>query len=456
MNRLLSIIMAEDDLTIKRNNKVSRSLCIISLLCWIMLLTAQLIMVFFFSGKQISDAASYLSIATKLMEINEWYPSTLDINSSYLFGNGYINLIILCLKLFKNIRVLYFLNILFTQIILFSCFYILKKTFGSNKILCWFVILFCLLNTFWSEVVHLRTELPFTALCFLSFALLYSKKKCAYIISGVVLAIANWVRPLGIAFLMGLICLIIYKRKNFKHIWKPIVSYILAVVIIGSLTYVNCGYFVYQSTTLGVNLMMSAHDKADGSYMDVSEITPIPNGQRKVMTFRDVDNYYKKQSVKWIKNNPGKYISQIPKKLFYLFSTETYSGSSFYNNKVVTGGINYIKTVYEKIMNKTDEPFLFADFLVLFNQIWYMFIFSLFLVGFCFSIKYNVWRSFAPYMISLLIGTGITLIVVGGARYHFPYVPIFIMYASLFLGTINKTKEKEYEISKINENKTLC
>ena len=169
-----------------------------------------------------------------------------------------------------------------------------------------------------------------------------------------------------------------------------------------------------------------------------------------------VDNYYKKQSVKWIKNNPDKYVLQIPKKIFYLFSTETYSGSSFYNNKVSTGGIDYIKSIYAKIMNKTDEPLLVADFLVLFNQIWYMFIFVLFLIGFYFSIKYNVWRSLIPYMLSLFVGTGITLIVVGGARYHFPYIPVFLMYASFFLGTINKTKEKGYEVSKINENKTLC
>lgn len=455
MKKLLGTNMMKDDSLNSKKHTVPRSLYIVSLLCWILLLTAQLMMLISFSGKQISDSATYLSIATKLAERNEWYPSTLNINSDYLFGNGYINLVILCLRLFGNIRVLYYLNILFTQIILFSCLYIIKKTLDSSKVLCWFVILFCLLNTFWSEIVHLRTELPFSALCYLSFALAYSKKKFSYILSGILLAIANWIRPLGIAFMIGLICIIIY-RRTLIHIWKPIASYISVVLLIGTLTYLNCGYFVYQSTTLGVNLMMSAHGNADGSYMDVSDIAPIPKEQRKNMSFRDVDNFYKKQSVEWIINNPGKYISQIPKKIFYLFSTETYSGSSFYNNKVETGGIDYIKSIYAKVTNKTDKPFLFADLLVLFNQIWYMLIFVLFLIGFGFSIKYNVWRGFAPYMLSLFIGTSITLIIVGGARYHFPYIPVFMMYASLFLGTTNQTKEKDYEISEINESKTLC
>ncbi len=456
MKKLINAIVTKDDLPDNRNHIVYPPFYIVALLCWISLLAAQLIMVISFSGEQISDSAIYLSIATKLVKINEWYPSTSDINSDYLFGNGYINLIILCLRLFGNIRVLYYLNILFTQIILFSCLYILKKTLDSNKVLCWFTILFCLLNTFWSEVVHLRTELPFAALCFLSFALAYSQKKSSYILAGGILAISNWIRPLGIAFIIGLICLIIYRKRMLIYIWKPIVTYVSVVLIIGTLTYLNCGYFVYQSTTLGVNLMMSAHDNADGSYMDISDIAPIPKEQRKNMTFRDVDKFYKKQSIEWIINNPGKYISQIPQKIFYLFSTETYSGSSFYNNKVVTGGIDYIKSIYEKVMNNTDEPFLFADFLVLFNQIWYMLIFVLFLIGFGFSIKYNMWRGFAPYMLSLFIGTSITLIIVGGARYHFPYIPVFMMYASLFLGTTNQTKEKDYEISKINESKTLC
>lgn len=442
MDKLLRVIMSKDDTLAEENNPNTHIFFVFAVSCWFLLAVAQFIMFFWFSGKQISDAARYLSIAIELAERGKWYPSVDNLSSEYLFGNGYINFIILCLRIFGNIKAIYLFNILFVHIILCSCLYILKKSLNSNNIMCWFIILFCLFNTFWSEVVHLRTELPFTALCFLSFALVYSEKRYTYIVSGIVLGIANWVRPLGIAFMMGLIGVIVYKDRHFRNIWRPLISYVAVIMIIGTTTYSYCGHFVYQSTTLGVNLMMSANDKADGSYMNVGEIAPIPSEQRKKMIFKDVDKYYKEKSIEWIFKNPEKYFSQIPRKLFYLFGTETYSGSSYYNNEIATGGIDYIKSIYDKIMNKTEKPLVFADFLVCFNQIWYMIIFTLFLLGFLASFKANVWRWSAPYIITLFAGTAITLIVVGGARYHFPYNPIFIMYAAFFLDRVLKVKEK--------------
>ena len=397
------------------------------------MIVAQLLLVFLFSGEQISDAATYMALAKQCAENGLWYPSVEHLSEPFVFGNGLVNVIALVLQVTTEIRVLFFVNILLVQVILWSCLYIIYKAFHRKTICFWFTILFCLLNTFWSEVVQIRTEVPFCALAFAGMALLYSEKKWAYPVAGILLALANWVRPIGLAFLIGAVCLVFIKSGKFRHILSVAGSYAVILLLIGCISFVSCGHFVYQSVTLGYNLIMSAHDDADGSYMQVADegkVGYIDPELRKDMTFIDCDKYYVDLSLKWIKENPGGYLKQIPAKLFYLYSTETYSGDVYFNNELRTGGIGYIKSVADKFTGNSDEPFYLGDVLIILDQLWYMLIFALFLVGTPLLFKKKQWRSMLPLWISMLCGTGITILVVGGARYHVPYLPTMMACAA--------------------------
>ena len=450
MNILMSSFVPDQNAvgTIQKRHKY---LFYTSILCWCIMLIAQFIMLFRFNGDQISDAKGYLTLAENLVKISDWYPDISNLHSRYVFGNGFVNYLILILGITDNIKFAYFLNIVFCQIILFSSLYIVYKITNNKTALYTYLILFSLLNTFWSEVVTLRTEIPFTSLVFFAFALLYTNKKYAVPVSGIIIAIANWVRPLGIPALICALLILISRSKKISDYIKLVSSACVTVLIIGTLTFLNCGHFVYQSTTFGVNLIMSANDKADGSYMPVDDIIYITEEKAKSMTFDEYDKLYTTESIKWIIKNPIKYISQIPKKIFYLYATETYSGDSYFNNQKSTGGLDYIKSIVSKISGKSDDSFVFADFLICFNQIWYMIIFSLFLCGLIilFSDKY-IRTKIAPYILFMAFGTAITIVVVGGARYHFPYLPIMIMMASYFFSKV-LTKDDKNDISEIIE-----
>ncbi len=424
--------------------KTENTLKITAIICAIIMLVAQIILLFTFKGEQISDSKTYLRLAKEVAEKGRLYPGTDNLKDVYIFGNGFVNLLGLVIKLTNGIEGMFILNIVFSWTILFCILYILKKNFNEKSVLYIFTILFCLLNTFWSEVVLLRTEMPFTAVAFLGMAVLYSNKKYAPFLSGILFALANWIRPLGLPLILGAIFVLIYQNKKIKDIIKVLVSFVLVIVIIGSLTYLNCGKFIYQSETLGVNLLMSANDNADGSYMDImqeGEAGYIEPEERQSMIYSDYNSHFMKLSINWIKKHPIKYLSQIPKKMFYLYITETYSGTSYFDNKLATGGIDYIYSVAKKIKGTSNEKLTFGDILIITDQLWYMFIAVMFFVGIFVAIKNNRWRFMLPFWVFMLIGTGINMIVVGGARYHFVYLPIMILGGAIGINNIICTNQ---------------
>lgn len=425
------------DICIEENTRCDKILKVIAVACWLLLICAQSILIFVFSGEQLSDSAVYCELARNAAENHVWYPSYLNLNDWYIFGNGLVNLLALIFRITDNVKVMFILNMIFTQLLFWSCRYIIKKSSFNKNAHLWFTILFCLLNTFWSEVVAVRTEIVFTSIAFCALGLLYTEKKYNYVIAGILLAIANWVRPLGIVFIFCIVFIFIYKNQKIRYALMSIFSYIATIILIGTISLYSCGSFVYQSSTLGVNLLMSANDEADGGYISIIEKDRVGYiDSEKSITFEERDDYYKQLSIEWISENPYKYIAQIPNKLFFMYSTETYSGSAYFNNETNTGGIDYIKSFWSRLRGVENEHIGIADVLVVFNQAWYMLIFVLFVVGIIRMFIKNNWRFMFPYFVIFLLGTGVSVLTVGAARYHFPYLPIFMMYGAFLIQDI--------------------
>lgn len=177
---------------------------IAALVSFVIMVVAQVLLVIFFDGEQTSDSLIYCEWARNLVAKGTWYPSVYNIySSSYLAANGLINLLVLVFGFTDNLRVIYAINIMLVQLMLWSYVYIIKKSPGNVTAHYWFIILFCLLNTFLERSGFVRTEIPFTALAAFAMALLYSEKKYNYIFAGIVIALANWIRPLGLPLLVA-------------------------------------------------------------------------------------------------------------------------------------------------------------------------------------------------------------------------------------------------------------
>ncbi len=427
-------------------HKYLKYLKALSVLSFCLMLSVQLYLIFTFRGEQISDAASYVRLARSAAGNGHWYPYYSNLSDVYIQGNGLINLIILIFKITPNIKAVYFMNLLLSQALFWSGYYITIKISKSKSTGYIYTICFSLLGTFWGEVVAVRTETLYSALAFAAIAVLLSDKKAKFVLCGALLALANWVRPLAIVFLLAGFVYMIYNKFNFKKYMQLIGASLALVALIGTFAYYQCGNFIFQASTSSINLLMGANDDADGSYNNTvfneGNIGYISDEDKSEFDYKDYSAYYKRAALDWIKDNPAKYLRLIPVKLFYLFSTDTYSAQSFFDNTINTSGKNYLVRLKDILLLKSGVAPAFGDAVAIFTQLGYMALVMLFMASTVFVLKKGIWRTVLPLYVIFVLGTVMTIITVGGARYHFPYLPIFIIMSSLFIDGMIKSKRQ--------------
>lgn len=396
-----------------------------------------------------SDSQRYYELAMQAVENGVWYPSALNIHDTYIFGNGLINLMVLLIRVTGSIEAIKIVNIVCIFAILLSCVYIIKKIFGETEIQYWFTIIFCVFGTFWGEVAQARTELVFMAFAFGATALLLSGKTYACPISGVMFSLANLTRPLGIVFLVAGVWLLATQRAKLRQYLCLILSAVTAVCIIGGVSYAKCGYFVYQATTGGYNLIMGASDGADGtSKFDVfgeGGAGYLSDEQKKEMTFKEKDEFYKSEALKWIKENPGEYLKLMPKKMLVTLYSEGYSLGTFYNDATAGNGGAFYRGLIGRITGSSGEKLSAADIIVIWTQGVYMLTLAAAVICVVVLIAKRRAAKLMPFIFTVAGAIGVTMLLVGGPRYHFPILPYLIMAAAILIQFITARKEHKNE-----------
>ncbi|MBQ8027701.1 MAG: hypothetical protein IJ261_06260 [Clostridia bacterium] len=421
---------------------------IAALISYIIMLFMQIRNVIVFRGAPTSDAIRYVTDGLKHAADGTWYPTAESFTDlGGVAGNGFVNFLALLLRITDDLRIIYVAQIFLVQIILFSTVYIAKKISGSNSAQYVTCILFCLFGTYWSEICIARTEIFFTALSMLALALAVKGGKLAVIISGLILAYAQWTRPLATAFIVAIIWLFICRGDKLRVPVKFIAGFCAGVIALTAFTYFNSGEAVFQPTIADGNFLMGANEDADGSYNNTvfapgkaGYLSPEEKAQ---MSYEEINEFYRKTATDWIKENPGKYISLLPKKLFYFLATETYSGDTYFDNRILTGGKGYIMSLIGIICGSGEREIMFGDIMVIYTQAFYMLVLVLFLAGVFYSMKKGYWRSMSFLYGLFLIGVAASLYTVGGGRYHFPYLPVMIITAALFIDAVFVRRKKK-------------
>lgn len=396
-----------------------------------------------------SDSQRYFELATNAVKNGVWYPSALNIHDTYIFGNGLINLLILSIRLTGSIEAIKFVNIFCIYAILISCIYIIRKIFGDTEIQYWFTVIFCSTGTFWGEVAQARTELIFMAFAFGATALLMTGKIYTCLISGIFFALANWTRPLGVVFLIAGIWLLATQRAKLKQYLCLVLGAVVTVCVIGGIAYFNCGYFAYQATTGGYNLIMGASEGADGT----SKFEVFGEGgagylsekQKSEMTFKEKDAFYKSEAMKWIKENPGDYIKLMPKKMLVTLYSEGYSLGTFYNDATAGNGGAFYRGLIGRMTGQSEEKLSSADIIVIWTQAVYMITLVLAFVCVVFLIVKRRAAKLMPFIFTVAGAIGVTMLLVGGPRYHFPILPYIIMAAAILIQSVATIKEHKNE-----------
>ena len=400
-----------------------KTIALILLLIW---LISQIIYIIFYWGEpQYSDAKTYQNLAFQCYNNHIWYPSINHINiDSYIFNPGYVNWLLLQLRIFKTLNIIPITNILLNCILLYSIFNITKKL--TNQTTAYYtIVLFCLMYSNITISAATMSDLPFACLIYLS--LMLSIKNSKYIIlAGILMALANYVRPLIILFIIPLIIYMIVNHYKFKHYCIYFCSMVITLLIIASFNYKLNGNFIISSSTGGVNLIMGANDDMTGTYCDtvfekgkIGYINPLDN-----LNVFEKDQFWKSQALSWIKENIGKYIIYAPAKLIRLWGGDDYQDLALKDSNIHNKPnlmIRLTKLVY--------KSFIYYLALTLF---------ILYLLKF----KNQLWSNKGLYLIPIILVSGMHMLLYGGMRYHYPFIPIIIMYASMYLFEINHNKSK--------------
>lgn len=380
-----------------------------------------------------SDAGRYQELAYYCFYHGKWYPmSQMVANDNIIFNPGYVNFLILQLKLIGTLKfysiINFALNILFLTTIKSIISYIISPKGGRLA-----VLFFCLLPSNHFSVVITATELFVASLIFAAICVV-RKNYLLLLFSSILFVYAEYTRPCAILFIPSLIIYMVFKKYGVKYIMTFVSSFALFYVIL-SLAVVNCtDAQQLKGATGGVNLIMGANDDMSGRY------EPIVFSEGKSGFIYNSERYdvYQKDSIltsralSWVKEHPIKYLAYAPLKALYLYFQDVYWNSFFENH----ADNNNLK------LFKSQIPISKAIVIVLRNLGYYILI-IITIIG-----LFKAWKSereqkiyLGIYMLPLLLNTLMIMAIVGAPRYHYITNPILILYAVLGILGVNEMKK---------------
>lgn len=383
-----------------------------------------LVVAYHWGDTQYSDAGAYIKIAKECYTKGLWYPMSDNIYDSYIWSLGYINILILQLKLFGTIDFNPILNILFQLGILFNIYKIGVRLF-SCRIAYVSVILYSCLYSNIMIVLPALTELPFLFVVLTAFNLCLHPTGCNLFIAGILFTLANTIRPLVLLFVFAIIVnFVFFKQIKLKNYFALILGAFLSVLTISFWTKSNTGYYICQASTSGYNMIMAANDKANGGVINIfsnsEDLGWIDNEDS--LTYKEKDAIWKKRAIDWIIDNPVSYLGLYFKKLLFLWTDDSWSDRYFKEKSTLGATLNKeglsINLILEDILPR------------ILKSLFYYFVLCLSL----FSIVFLRRECLTPkgiLLLLLLIGTAATCIFPSGFRYHHPYLFIIVLWASL-------------------------
>ena len=336
------------------------------------------------------------------------------------------------------------INLLMSAGILASVFFVARKFFGRTAAAC-SALLYAAAYSNWFLPIGYFSEVPFafSMSAAVAAAVLPKSKSANFALSGVMLALGNWIRPLAIAYFMGIALYAALERKYaFARIAALCASAALAAAAIGFASKSSCGIFAFQSATSGLNLAGSANKFANGLVgfgfeRDEFYRKKIPAGFGG-LNFAQKDALFRDAAAGWIAENPAAYLSQLPLKTAVLLGFDTWS-ERFEKG---TG----LSSIREKILS--DKAFAVKYCAGLFiKSLAYYAALALFALYLAKNLK-SPPRARNALAAAPVLVVALTLPFMVTDRYHYPMMPIVWIYAGAALaGLLRSGENRAPEIS---------
>lgn len=374
----------------------------------------QFVILFTFGYTPYPDSDGYLYLAQESLHYNEAYPITSLLNDyPFLWNIGSINITAISLALFNSIIPLLAVYALMKGITGWLFYGLTRKICGIQTAFI-ALIIYIIYPANYGECTSLLSELPFMFFIMSGIYLAIVKDKTLY--GGILLAVANWFRPMGIVFLVAVMIFFLFKWQKSLRLF---IGYMAVITIIGCATMYRTGLFLYQAKSGWMALMDYSSDHSPASLEVLN---------REDWNVAQKDSAWQALFFDWLKDHPAEYVKQIPVKLANTYASDNVNMCTFIPNKADK------EYMYEEVSMKTltdSFPKLSAvQWLTVINLIIYL---CIIVSALCSLYWFNRNNYLLPVSI-IVLGTLLLLFVGHGeSRFHIPFMPFFIILASIFI-----------------------
>lgn len=379
----------------------------------------QLVILLAFGYTPYPDSEGYKLLAQEAINHGELYPVVSKLHEyPFLWNIGAINAVAASLTLFHSVVPLLVVYSLMKGITAWLFYAITKRLYGSQTAFIALMI-YVIYPANYGEGTSALSELPF--IFFVMLGIYLSIVRNCSLSGGIMLAIANWFRPMGIVFLLALM---VYYAFKWRKSLRLLTGYAIMITIIGCASLSRTGLFLYQAKTGWMAL-------ADYSTNHTPESMQVRENQE--WNVAQKDSAWQSIFFDWLKDHPTEYIQQIPTKLVNTYVSDNVNMCTFIPDKADK------EYMYEEVsMNSLFDSFPTyspVQWLTIVNLIIYLCI----IVTALYSLLYfNYTENLLPVSV-IIIGTLVLLLVGHGeARFHIPFMPFFIMMTALII--------KEYKL----------
>lgn len=399
----------------------------------------QLVVLVVFGYTPYPDSDGYLNLARECVTQGEPYPTHRQLAElPFIWNMGAINAVYCSLRLFGTA---YPLLVVYSVLKGVTAWLVYKtaERLANTKTALIALTIYVLYLPNYGEGTSFHSELPFTFLCMLAFWLMVCKQR--FVWGGIVLAIANWVRPFALVFLVAmLVYLLLFHKQRLRRIVQLSASYAVAVCFIGAGCFLRTGHFLYQAKTGWMALMQYHWDhdtdqQSDRHLFACGDPTKVPD---ECFNYQQRDSLWHHNFFKWLPDNKGEYARQIPYKVMKTYVSDNCNLCALMNKQQKAAPYMYAPISMERL--RLDFPhYQTIQWLTVYNLLFYYILMLLTLLSIGKVIRNKpLWI----FVIIPLLGTiFIALVGHGETRFHQPFMPFLIILAAIRLTTWLRIKK---------------
>lgn len=387
----------------------------LSLLLIVLFTLLQLVVLLAFGYTPYPDSDGYIQLAEECLAEHDLYPIAARLNDyPFLWNIGSVNAVVLTLKLFHSVTPLLIAYSLMKGLTA-ALFYQTAKAMAGEKVALIGLLLYIIYPANYGEGTSTLSELPFMFFTMTGLWLCIARKH--FFAGGMAMALANWFRPMGIVFLLAVSIYLLY--ANRKKLFQPLLGYVAMIMVIGSLSALRTGLFLYQAKTgwMALTDYSTHHSEKSMAVRDNAEWNVSQKDAAWQSLFFD-----------WLKEHPAEYAAQMPMKLVNTYVSDNVNMCTFISGK------SDKEYMYEEVSMATlmhaFPRFSAVQWLTVVNLL----VYYLILLAALASLIYLKPGIHLLPVSCILLGTLLLLLVGHGeARFHIPFMPFFMLLAAHFI-----------------------